>query len=35
LDMYHDIKFSEKEQAKVNMKAEDFNENNQHEFKKL
>jgi hypothetical protein len=23
--MYHDIKFSEKEQAKVNMKAEDFN----------
>ena len=25
LDMYHDIKFSEKEQAKVEMKAEDFN----------
>jgi genome maintenance exonuclease 1 len=25
LDMYHDIKFSEKEQAKVKMKAEDFN----------
>jgi hypothetical protein len=23
--MYHDLKFSEKEQAKVNMKAEDFN----------
>jgi len=25
LDMYHDLKFSEKEQAKVKMKAEDFN----------
>ncbi len=25
LDMYNEIKFSEKEQAKVEMKAEDFN----------
>ena len=26
LDMYHELKFSEKEQAKVEMKAEDFND---------
>ena len=26
LDMYHDLKVSEKEQAKVEMKAEDFND---------
>ena len=26
LDMYHDLKFSEKEQAKVEMKAEDFDD---------
>jgi len=33
--MYYDLKHDEKEQAKINMKAEDFNENNQHKFKKL
>jgi hypothetical protein len=26
LDMYHDLKFDEKEQANIKMKEEDFNE---------